>query len=56
MDTLYAYVATALDRDFSIFTLVTCVHKERSVGMAKSAIGLKLGERLGYSCSLGSVQ
>ena len=46
MDMLYTYVATSLDRDFSIFTLAAWVHTEGSVGMAKHAIGLKLGGRL----------
>ena len=39
---LYTYVATALDRNFSIFMFVARVHKKRSIWIAKRAIDLKL--------------
>ena len=46
MDTLFVYVATALDCNFSIFSLVARMHKKHSIWMAKRTISLKLGGRL----------
>lgn len=46
MDALYAYVATALDHNLSIYMLAVLVYKKHSIRKAKCTISLKLGRTL----------